>query len=111
MKSKRREDFFANTSFWNQPIGENAQVDSRSSKWIEMLKQEPTKNNFSPSYSQYTVPIYDIDSTTPVVNFKFHYLTSIEKSNWVVAKERFGHGPGFNPVPIPSDAIPESSGG
>ena len=110
LETKKPKRFFSDQSLWNQPLVENPEIDSRSPKWIEMLKTEPTKNNFSPQYIVYTIPVYEVDSTTPVVNVKFHYLTPALKKLWDTTKERFGHGSGFNPVPIPADALPDPEG-
>ena len=50
--------FFGDDSFWNQPIDENPEVDPNSTKWIHMLEQEPTGENFSPVFSKWTIPVY-----------------------------------------------------
>ena len=66
--------FFSDSSFWNQPIAENAKIDPRTSYWISLLKQEPTGENFGVSYRQWTIPVYEVDSMTPVYQIKNHYL-------------------------------------
>lgn len=99
--------FFSDESFWNQPIPADAEIDPRSDKWIEMLKQEPSGEYFGISWRQWTIPVYEVDSATPVYEMKHHYLTDEEKEEWDTDKEKFGHGPGFHKVPIPDKAIPD----
>lgn len=101
--------FFSDQSFWNQPIIEDARIDSRSGKWIEMLKQEPTGEYFGITYKEWTIPVYEADEQTPLVEVKYHYLSEQEKRVWVthVPRDRFGHGPDFNPVPMPENALPD----
>ncbi len=103
--------FFSDQSFWNQPIPAHAEIDPRSAQWIEMLKQEPTGENFGINFRQYTIPVYEVDETTPLVRVKHHYLTPEEKGTWVTVaqRDRFGHGPDFNPVPIPAGSVPDSA--
>jgi hypothetical protein len=101
--------FFAESSFWNQPIAVDAEIDPRSPKWINMLEQEPSGENFGLSFKSWTIPVYEADENTPLYQVKYHYLSKEEKRTWVTVKERerFGHGPGFNPVPIPDNAMPD----
>ena len=99
------KSFFSSSSFWNQPISNNPEIDSNSSRWIKMLEQEPTHENFGISYNKFTIPVYEVDSTTPVYEIKKHYLTAKEKAHWITKRESFGHGPGFINVPIPKGAL------
>ncbi len=107
--NKRPKRFFSEKSFWNQPIPEDAEVDPRSEKWINMLEQEPTGENFGISFKKWTIPVYEVNEHTPLHYVKFHYLNDDEKKMLIVSlpHERFGHGPGFNPVPIPVNATPD----
>ena len=100
--------FFSDSSFWNQPISENAKIDPRTGYWISLLKQEPTGENFGVSYRQWTIPVYEVDSTTPVYQIKNHYLSDEEKAHWHTSRDSFGHGPGFDYVPIPDGATPDA---
>ena len=102
--------YFSDESFWNQPIPENPEIDTRNTEWIEMLKKEPTQNNFGTSYSVYTVPVYEADSSTPLYDIKYQELSDDMKKNWDSKVERFGHGPGFDRIPIPDSAIPDPQG-
>ncbi len=103
------KNYFSEDSFWNQPIPEDAEVDPRSEEWIRMLEQEPTGENFGISFKKWTIPVYEVNENTPLYNVKYHYLTEKEKKKWVtvIDREMFGHGPGFNPVPIPQFALPD----
>lgn len=102
--------FFSDDSFWNQPIPENPEIDPRSAEWIAMLEKEPTGENFGITYNKWTVPVYEVDSTTPVFEIVNHYLSEKEKKNWNTQRDSFGHWPGFSPVPVPSYALPDPEG-
>jgi len=99
--------FFSDTSFWNQPIPNHPEIDSNSPKWIKMLEQEPTGENFGITYNKWTVPVYEVDSNTPMYEIKKHYLTKEEKKHWNTNRECFGHGSGFDKVPVPAEAMPD----
>ncbi len=104
--------FFSEESFWNQPIPIDAEVDPQSERWIKMLEKEPTGENFGISWKEWTIPVYEVDENTPTYNVVHHYLNKGEKRIWntVNDRNRFGHGPGFNPVPIPKNAVPDPEG-
>ncbi len=101
--------FFSDDSFWNQPIGDNPEIDPSSDKWIKMLEQEPTGENFGTVFRKWTIPVYEVDENTEYVHVKKHPLDEKKKEVWITKNERthFGHGPGFNPVPIPAGARPD----
>jgi hypothetical protein len=101
--------FFSNESFWNQPIPEDAEIDPRSDKWIRMLELEPTGEHFSTVFKKWTIPVYEADENTEYVHVKRHKLMDHEKEVWITVTDHdyFGHGPEFNPVPIPQDARPD----
>ncbi len=99
--------FFSYESFWNKPIPEDAEADPRSDYWISLLKQEPTREYFGISFMKWTIPVYEADSTTPVYEIKKHYLSEEEKVTWDTERETFGHGPGFDYVPVPKNAEPD----
>ncbi|MBD3341572.1 MAG: hypothetical protein GF353_20880, partial [Candidatus Lokiarchaeota archaeon] len=58
--------FFSDKSFWNQPIGENPEIDARSDEWIALMKTEPNTPNIGINASQWTIPVYEVDDSTPV---------------------------------------------
>ena len=102
--------FFSDDSFWNQPIPKDAEIDPRTDQWIKMLELEPTGENFGISWRKWTIPVYEVDKNTPKYEISYHSLSEKEKKVWntVKERERFGHGPGFNPVPIPDNALPDA---
>lgn len=101
--------FFSKESFWNQPIPKDAEVDPRSHKWITMLEQEPTGENFGISCKKWTIPIYEVNSSTPRYHVKNHILSDNELQVWITTLDHktFGFGHGFNPVPIPTNSVPD----
>lgn len=114
-KGKQDEDpasvkrFFNDQSFWNQPIAEHPVIDSNSAKWIKMLEMEPTGEHFGTVYKKWTIPVYEADANTPYVQVNLHPLDPAEKKVWISVDDHsyFGHGPNFNPVPIPMGARPD----
>ena len=108
-KSVKQKRFFSDNSFWNQLISANPEIDERSEKWIKMLEQEPTGENFGLTFNKWTIPVYEADENAKLVEVKHHYLKEREKDIWVTVKDRdrFGHGPDFSPVPIPDGAKPD----
>jgi hypothetical protein len=78
--------FFNDDSFWNQPIGDDPAIDSNSDRWIKMLEQEPTGENFSPVFSKWTIPVYEADDNTAYVYVKKHLLTAEEKKGWTLKR-------------------------
>jgi hypothetical protein len=100
--------FFSTTSFWNQPIGDNPEIDPRNDHFIGLLKSEPSGNNFGINATKWTIPVYMADSSTPRIEIGYHYLSKQEKENWHTDRERFGHGDGFGMnVPLPPGATPD----
>jgi hypothetical protein len=99
--------FFSDSSFWNTPLAASPEVDLRSAEWIAMLAKEPT-GGFGINLHKWTIPVYEVDETTPRVKVARHWLTPTEKATWKTDRETFGHGPGFDDgVPIPKAALPD----
>jgi hypothetical protein len=106
LKPKR---FFSDDSFWNQPIATEAEIDPQSEKWIKMLELEPTKENFSTSFSEWTVPVYEVNENTKYVHVKNHKLSENQLKIWIPkTTDHFKQGPDYNPVPIPQNSSPDS---
>ncbi len=99
--------FFSEDSFWNQPIPENPAIDPRTARWIKLLESEPTGENFTVNSKQWTIPVYEVDRSTPLQKVGLLAITSEEKIRWHTDRATFGHGKGFNLVPIPSEARPD----
>lgn len=102
----KTERFFSDTSFWNQPLPENPEIDPHSDHFLTLLKKEPTGPFFKINLKAWTIPVYDVDSTTPRFRIQQHFLTDAEKERWNTNKETYGHGKEFDAelVPIPIDA-------
>lgn len=99
--------FFSDDSFWNQPIPANAEVDARTEQWIKLLETEPTGLNFIINSQQWTIPVYEVDRTTPLVKVALLALTPKEQIHWHTDRGFFGHGQGFDLVPLPQTATPD----
>lgn len=99
--------FFADDSFWNQPIPADAAIDPRTARWIRLLESEPTGANFLVNSKQWTIPVYEVDRFTPVHHVGLLAITPEEKIRWHTDRATFGHGPGFDYVPIPPAASPD----
>jgi hypothetical protein len=99
--------FFSDSSFWNTPLAASPEADPGSADWIAMLAREPT-GGFGINLHKWTIPVYEVDETTPRVKVARHRLTPTEKATWKTDRETFGHGPGFDDgVPIPRAALPD----
>ncbi len=88
--------FFAENSFWNQPLPENPEIDPESAYYISLLKKDHSGQNFGINLYEYTIPIYEVDSTIPLIKVGNH------------PNYKLGHHPGFDSmgVPVPPDFIP-----
>lgn len=105
--SKDVRRFFSDDSFWNQPIPTDAKVDARTERWIALLESEPTGLNFLVNSTQWTIPVYEVNASTPRVKVGLLALTPEEQIRWHTKRTHFGHGPGFDLVPIPATAAPD----
>ena len=103
-----RKRFFSDSCFWNQPIPHDPEIDPHNEYWIGLLKTEPSGNNFGINATKWTVPVYEVDSTTSWFDIGIYYLSEDEKKVWMTEREHFGHGPNFgHNVPIPDYATPD----
>ena len=99
--------FFGDDSFWNQPIPADAEVDPRTPRWIGLLETEPTCGGFTMNSTQWTIPVYEVNSATPLQKIGLLEITPEEKTRWHTQRDFFGHGKGFDLVPIPAEATPD----
>ncbi len=60
-----KKRFFSDDSYWNTPIPKDAVVHTKSKYWINFLKQDANHENFGINLNEYTIPVYEVDSTTP----------------------------------------------
>ncbi len=88
--------FFAASSFWNQQIPENTQIDTQSLHYIQLLKMDQSHQNFGINLTRYTIPIYEVDSSVPFIKVGNHVGFN------------FRHQAAFDSigVPIPKDFKP-----
>ena len=102
-KNKQPENirFFSDESFWNQPIPEDAEIDSRSDYWISLLDRDPSGENFGLNIDSYTIPIYEVDSKQ-VPFQKVKQTPSYIKNGKI--HTHYGHEPEFDELGVP---IPE----
>ena len=99
--------FFNDSSFWNQSIPENAETDLRTAGWIKLLETEPSGINFKLNTEKWTIPVYEVCRNTPLSKVGLLYLTPKDQIHWHTTKAHFGHGKGFDCVPIPKTASPD----
>ncbi len=102
--------FFSDDSFWNQPIAPDAAVDPHTPRWIKLLASEPTGAGFSVNSVQWTIPVYEVDRATPLVKVNLLEIPPAEQVHWHTTRTHFGHGAGFDLVPIPAAAAPDPKG-
>lgn len=108
VKPKQFKRFFSDDSFWNQPIPVHAEIDPQSEKWIKMLELEPSGENFSTVFKEWTVPVYEIDKNSKLTHINNHKLTENELKEWIPkSSKQFEFAPDFNPVPIPQNSLPD----
>ncbi len=101
--------FFADDSFWNAPVPEDAETDPRSGHCIELLQREPT-GGLHINTRHYTIPVYEVDDATP--RRTVHQRVLLDEHGKPRTRGGAGrtlsHGPGFGPqVPIPDHAVPD----
>ncbi|NEW85361.1 MAG: hypothetical protein GZ094_23780 [Mariniphaga sp.] len=103
---KKTSRFFSETSFWNQPLPENPEIDPQSNHFVELMKKEPTGPFFKINLVAWTIPVYEVTDSTPRFKIQLHHLSDADKVKWNTNKETYGHGKEFDadPVPIPADA-------
>jgi hypothetical protein len=91
--------FFSDDSYWNTPLGDEVEIDPRSDYWIGLLKDDASGQNFGINLYEYTVPIYEVDST--VTLRKVHQIPDLR--NWKLSHSRIFDSIG---VPIPDNLEP-----
>lgn len=97
--------FFSDESFWNQPIPDAQKVDEKSDYWISLLERDPSGENFGLNVNSYTIPIYEVDSTVPLIKIK-QISHHIDKNDEIGCE--FGHSYQFNKLgfPMPQNVVP-----
>ncbi|MBC7845625.1 MAG: hypothetical protein H7Y10_03940 [Flavobacterium sp.] len=110
--SAEQRRFFAASSFWNQPIPENPEIDPQNKHFITLLKREYSGAFFRINLTSWTIPVYDVDDTTPRFVVKKYALSEEEKKQWNTKRDTYGHGEAFDkePIPIPLEAQADPQG-
>lgn len=110
--AKQPHRFFADDSFWNQPLPKNPKVHPKSEKWIKVLAQDPGGAFFGINTDKFTIPVYEADKNTPTHTIynrpvKEHYkMVHGYRNGWFETHYFYGHGKGFGKeVPIPANAM------
>ncbi len=104
--------FFSESSFWNQPIPENPEIDPQNKHYIQLLKKECSGAFFRINLTSWTIPVYDIYEKTPRFVVKKYYMTKEEQQEWNTKRAAYGHGAAFDqePIPIPLEAQADPQG-
>lgn len=105
--------FFSNDSFWNTPIGADPEIQPGSEELMRLLANEPSSAFFGINLHRWTIPVYEVDSSTP--RCRVHQrVIDVEKPDaplgyWGKAGKHLTQFPGFGEsVPIPLAATPDN---
>jgi hypothetical protein len=102
--------FFSADSFWNQKIPPNAVTHPMSGYWISLLKMDQTCKGFLINIDTFTIPVYQVDETTPrqVVKPLSAMADAAEGRPEGEAVKHIHQHPSFQgrPIPIPEDLAP-----
>lgn len=103
---------FSATSFWNQPIASNPEIDPQNDHFIQLLQREYSGAFFRINLTSWTIPVYDVDETTPRFVVKKYVMSKDEQKQWNTKRAAYGHGAAFDssPVPIPLQAQADPQG-
>ncbi len=85
--------FFAEDSFWNQPLENNPEIDPQNDQYIGLLKKDHSRKNFGINLNRYTIPIYEVDSSVPLIKVGNH------------PDFNFRHHPDFDKMGVPIPKI------
>jgi hypothetical protein len=103
--------FFSETSFWNQPIPDNPEIDPQNDHFVQLLKKECSGAFFRINLTSWTIPVYDVDETTPRFVVKKYYMSKEEQKQWNTKRAAYGHGAAFDkdsvPIPLEAQADPQ----
>jgi hypothetical protein len=100
-KPARVERFFSDDSFWNTPLPDQVEIDPRSEKLIGYLKKDHWHKNFGINTNEYTIPVYEVDSSVPFVP-----INPIENGQGFSQSKTFRE----MGIPIPPDFKPSPGG-
>lgn len=104
--NKKARRFFSDSSFWNQPIGPDPEIDPRSEHFTGLLMKGRYGPGFGINLTHWTIPVYEVDARTPMR--RIHQRRETSQKKYKLWGEIFSHGPGFGPeIPIPDHAQPD----
>lgn len=117
----QKKGFFADDSFWNQPIAVDAVTHPKSDYYVELLKAVDPAGGFHINLHEWTIPVYPVDASTPTHAIGKRLPDHEREGKDFYAFTRpflrtcenhpLGHGPGFGQaVPIPEAATPDPEG-
>jgi len=112
--------FFADSSFWNTPIGAEPGIDPASRSMLAVLS-ELDPRGFWLNLANWTIPIYEVDASTPRrrVHRRFHAESGgpmKRSAAYLFDTHPMGHGQEFSRdareglIPIPAGARPDPEG-
>lgn len=108
------ERFFAPHSFWNQPLRPDAPLHPMSREWIDLISREAGEG-LHINIRKWSIPVYEADESTPMREVRDAISEEIRRAgSSAYVRDRMdprhyiGQCPGFSPVPIPPQAIPDS---
>ncbi len=108
--------FFADDSFWNQPLAIDAEIDPRNDHYLNLLARKPG-GPLHINLHNYTIPVYEVNADTPRRTIHQRIVDANRKNylnnRWGKTLDDpmwFHNGPGFgNNVPIPIGATPDAA--
>jgi len=106
--------FFNDSSFWNQPLGPDPEIDPESAQILEFMAKADNRG-FWLSLHKWTIPVYEVDRNTPRRKVHKRYQIGVgqmrRSEGYVGPNHPLGHGKEFAAdaevglVPIPDYAI------
>ena len=57
--------FFSDSSFWNKPLPEQVEIDTKSDHFIGLMKKDPVGAFFKINLEAWTIPVYEVNDSTP----------------------------------------------
>ena len=109
--------FFHDSSFWNQPIGAAPAIDPTSRAMLEFLAEKDARG-FWINLHKWTIPIYEVDASTPRRRIHRRYHAGDQGSltrslPYLHEHHPMGHGRDFAAdaqaglIPVPATARPD----
>jgi hypothetical protein len=104
--------FFSDDSYWNTPLGTLVEADPDSERLLALMAAKGTPG-FWLNLDYWTIPVYEADADTPRCDVRKFLSAELRgMPGWHGStdpdspRHNLGHTRDFNPVPIPSHAVP-----